>query len=170
MKPKVLTLALVVSLAACGGSSPSAPTPTPTPTPTGTQWSVTQSFGSVTGPDNCWVNEQRARWEPAVFSGLPMTVNRAESAITFKGSFFQLNFTGTISGNEFSATGDAPLPAGGGACANAAGNFPQLAGVSKLIGRFSSETEMTASEVNTYPLAAGGTVVYTWEWKATRVN
>ena len=48
------------------------------------------------------------------------------------------------------------------------GKLPaELAGVSKLIGRFSSETEMTASEVNTYPLAAGGTVVYTWEWKAT---
>lgn len=177
MKAQILTLAVALSLAACGGSSPGAPaptpnptlTPTPTPTPSTTNWSVTQRFGSVTGPDNCWVNEQRVRWTPAVFPNLPMTVTRAETSVTFKGDFFQVNFTGTMSGSEFSATGDKPLAAGGGGCQNGTA-FPQLAGVSKLTGRFSSDTVMTASEVNTYPLASGGTVTYTWEWQATRVN
>ena len=172
MKAQTLTLAVALSLAACGGSSPSAPAPTPNPTPiptptpsTGTNWSVTQRFGSVTGPDNCWVTEQRARLTPWVFPNLPMTFTRTETSVTVKGSFFQVNYTGTMNGDQFSATGDKPLDGGGGAC-----GFVQLAGVSTLTGRFSSDTEMTASEVNTYPLASGGTVTYTWEWQATRVN
>jgi hypothetical protein len=176
MKAQLLTLTVALTVAACGGSSSAttpSPTPSPTPTPTpsnGTRWAVTQRFGSVTGPDNCWVNEQRARWTPAVFAGLPMTVTRAESAVTFKGDFFQVNFTGTMTGSDFSATGDKPLDGGGGNCQNGEGPFPQLSGVSKLTGSFSSDTVMTASEVNTYPLASGGTVTYTWEWQATRVN
>ena len=172
MKASIVALAIAVLVAACGGSSPSSPAPaqTPNPPPTAvTNWLVTQRFGSVTGPDNCWVNEQRARWTPAVFSGLPTSVARAESSVTLKSDFFQVNYSGTMSGSEFSTTGDKPLDAGGGVCQNGGGPFPQLAGVSKLTGRFSSDTVMTASEVNTYPLASGGTVIYTWEWQATRV-
>jgi len=173
MKAYILALSVALSLAACGGSSPSSPTPTtpsPTATPgTSTNWNVTQRFGSVTGPDNCWVNEQRARWSSAVFPNLPMTVTRSDASVTFKGDFFQVNFTGTMSGSEFSAAGDKALDGGGGGCQNGTSS-PQLPGVSRLVGRFSSDTEMSAAEVNTYPLAAGGTVTYTWEWQATRVN
>lgn len=177
MKTQLLAIAVALTLAGCGGSSPNTPSPPPTPTPTPsptpnlqTNWLVTQRFGSVSGPDNCWVNEQRARLTPLVFSQLPMAVTRAESSITVKGDFFAVNYTGTTSGSEFSATGDKPLEGGGGSCQSGIGFFPQLPGVSTLTGRFSSDTEMTASEVNTYPLAAGGTVAYTWEWRATRVN
>jgi hypothetical protein len=175
MNTQILALAVALSLAACGGSSPispapTTPTPSPTPTPsTGTNWVVTQRFASVTGPDNCWVNEQRVRWTPAVFPNLPMTINHADASITFKGDFFQVNFTGTMSGSEFSATGDRSLEGGGGGCQNGTA-FPQLPGVSKLTGRFSSDTVMNALEINIYPLTAGGTVTYTWEWQATRVN
>jgi hypothetical protein len=166
MKASILALAFALSLAACGGSSPAKPSPPPS---TATSWIVTQRFGSVTGPDNCWVNEQRARWTPAVFPNLPMTVTRSDASVTFKSDAFQVNFAGTMSGIEFSADGDRALQGGGGACQNGT-SFPQLPGVSRLTGRFSSDTVMTASEVNTYPLAGGGTVTYTWEWQATRAN
>jgi len=175
MKAYILAVSVALSLAACGESSPGSPAPTaPSPTPapptaTNTNWMVTQRFGSVTGPDNCWVNEQRARWTPAVFTNLPMTVTRSDASVTFKGDFFQVNFTGTVSASEFSAAGDKALDGGGGGCQDGTA-FPQLPGTSRLAGRFSSDTEMAASEVNTYPLAAGGTVTYTWEWQATRVN
>lgn len=104
-----------------------------------------------------------------VFSNLQMIVTRADASVTFKSDFFQVNFAGTMSGSEFTADGERALPGGGNGCQNGT-SFPQLPGVSKLTGRFSSDTVMTASEVNTYPLAAGGTVKYTCEWQATRVN
>src|SRR5688572_32247992 len=132
MKTRLCLLTVALSLAACGGSSPNALAP-PTPTPSSaTNWVVTQRFGSVTGPDNCWVNEQRERWTPAVFSGLPMTVTRTQTSVTLKGDFFQVNFTGTMTGTDFTATGDRALDGGGGVCKNGEGPFPQLAGVSKL--------------------------------------
>jgi hypothetical protein len=115
------------------------------------------------------VNAQRANLTALIFPNLPMAVTRADPSVTFKGDFFQVNFSGTMSGSEFSATGDKPLSGGGGA-ACPTGSVMQLTGESKLIGRFSSDTVMTASEINTYPLAGGGTVTYTWEWQATRIN
>ena len=178
MNALLLTLVVGVTLAACGGSpSPTSPTPTPTPTPAPTpaptgassNWVVTQRFASVTGPDNCWVNQQRARLTGLTFPGLPMTVTRADSSITFTGSFFQVNYAGTASGTDFSATGSKPLDGGGGQCVDGT-SFPQLPGESRLLGSFSSDTLLIASEVNTYALASGGTVIYTWEWQATRVN
>jgi hypothetical protein len=98
-----------------------------------------------------------------------MAVTLTESAITIKGDFFAVNYGGTVRGMEFSATGIAPLEGGGGACKDGS-TFPQLPGVSSLSGRFASEQVMTASEVNTYVLVSGGTVTYTWDWQARRVN
>ena len=162
MRAHLCTLAVAVTMAACGGgaSSPSSPTPTPmaTPAPSGaSSWLVTQRFVSVTGPDNCWVSEQRARWAPAVFPDLPMTVTRTNAAIAIKGDFFAVNYAGTVSGMEFSATGVAPLEGGGGGCKDGS-SFPQQPGVSSLSGRFPSDQLVTATEVNTYVLVSGGTV------------
>ena len=93
--------------------SPSlSPTPTPTPTGQRTEWRVTQRFVSVVGPDNCWVREQRDRWTGAVFPDLPMTVTRSGNAIALESSFFQVNYSGSVSGNDFAASGG-PLEGGG---------------------------------------------------------
>ena len=94
MKLDALTLSLTLALTACGGgpSSPSSPTqpsstssqppPTMPAAPSGiTNWNVTQRFGSVSGPDNCWVRGQRARWSPAVFPDLPMKVTQSAGSI-----------------------------------------------------------------------------------------
>ena len=158
MKAQLLTLTVALTLASCGGSSSPispAPTPTPTPTPTPSTGNELARYATL------WLRDgtgqllgQRAAdtLDASGFPNLPMTVTRAEASITFKGDFFQVNFTGTMSGSEFSATGDKPLEGGGGTCQNGGGFFPQLPGVSTLTGRFSSDTVMTASEVNTYPL------------------
>ncbi len=167
MKTQMFTLAVALTLAACGdSSSPVAPTPTLNGA---TNWLVTQRFGSVTGPDNCWVREQRARWTPAVFPDLEMTVTRADTSITLKSDWFQVNYTGRARGDAFSATGDEALEGGGGRCADGT-LFPQMPGVSRLSGRFVGDQALTATEVNTYVLVSGGTVTYTWEWQARRAN
>jgi len=167
MKGPMFLAALALSLWACGASS--SPT-TPSPSIGTTEWLVTQRFVSVTGPDNCWVRQQRATWAPAVFPDLPMTVTRDARAITVKGDFFQVNYEGVVSGGVFSANGVIPLTGGAGLCRDGTGSFEQLPGVSRLSGQFSGDQSMTATEVNTYALAAGGTVTYTWGWQATRRN
>ena len=63
-----------------------------------TNWIVTQRFVSVSGPDNCWVREQRQRLTGVVFADLPMAVTRSNGAIRLDGSFFQVNYRGTLHG------------------------------------------------------------------------
>ena len=97
----------------------------------------------------------------AVFPDLPMAVTRSDGAIKLDSGFFQVDYSGTFAGSEFSASGREPLEAGG----------PQMPGASSLSGRFSGDDRLlTATEVNTYSLASGETVTYTWEWQATRQN
>ena len=170
MKQRIVLVAIALSLPACGGSSsPTTPT-TPSPSTGTTEWVVTQRFVSVTGPDNCWVRQQRATWTPAVFPDLPMTVTRDDRSITVKGDFFQVNYGGVVSGSAFLANGALPLEGAVGRCRDGTGSFEQLPGVSRLSGQFSGDQAMTATEVNTYALASGGTVTYTWGWQATRRN
>ena len=171
-------LALAISVTACGGgsSSPTAPQLTP-PQPTGpsassavTNWVVTQRFGSVSGPDNCWIREQRARWTGATFPDLPMKVTRSAGSISLEGEFFAVNYVGTTSGSDFSAAGERPLEGGGRPCQDGT-SFQQMPGVSALSGRFSgADQTLTATEVNSYRLTSGEPVIYTWEWQATRRN
>jgi hypothetical protein len=176
----ISTLAVALSLTACegGGSSPTQPTGTspasspPTSPPASSpvaDWSVTQRFVSVIGPDNCWVREQRARWTGAVFADLPMTVTRSGSSILLEGDFFEVNYAGTFNGSEFSASGG-PI-GGGGPHTCPEGVVQQMPGVSNLSGRFSADAQqMTAAEVNSYLLTSGEAVTYTWDWQARREN
>jgi hypothetical protein len=176
MVPKISALAFVLIFTGCGGGSssriqPSPTTPSPATTPpvsTGiTDWMVTQTFVSVNGPDNCWVREQRQRLTGAVFPDLPLSITRAAGSIKLDGSFFQVNYAGTFSGNDFSATGG-PLEGGGRPCQDGT-SFQQLAGVSNLSGRFAADDQsMSASEVNSYRLTSGEPVTYTWDWRAQR--
>ena len=179
MKLEILTLTLTLALTACGGGSslPTLPTqPSSTPSPpqptitsfavtnasTVTNWNLTQRFGSVTGPDNSWVRGQRQQWTGAVFPDLPMAVTRSDGAIHLDSGFFQVDYSGTFAGSEFSASGREPLE----------GGSVQMPGASSLSGRFSADDRLlTATEVNTYRLITSGeTVTYTWEWQATRRN
>jgi hypothetical protein len=162
------TLAVVLTVTACGGgqSSPTAPTPSsPTPSPA-FDWIVTHRFESVTGPDNCWVRQQRARLAGVVFPNLEMSVTRSGDSIRIQSPWFQ-DYVGTLSGNEFSARGEKPLEGGGTTCDGT--SFTQQPGVSNLSGRFSTDDQlMTATEVNSYHLTSGESVTYTWDWQATR--
>lgn len=170
-----LTLALMVTACGGGSSSPVAPSSSappvapvpPTPSPA-TEWRVTQTFVSVAGPDNCWVREQRARLTGLVFPNLPMSITRADGSIRLESGFFQVNYRGTVSGDEFSATGAGPLEGGGRPCQDGT-LFQQRPGVSDLSGRFSADDQrLSAAEVNSYVLTSGETVTYTWDWQATR--
>ena len=166
MKTPLLATTIALTFVACNDSvSPTSPTPAPIVV---TNWLVTQRFVSVNGPDNCWVREQRARWTGAVFPSLPMTVTRTGSSIRLDGEFFQVNYAGTVIGNQFSTNGIAPLDGGGGRCQDGT-SFPQSPGASHLSGRFSGD-QLSATEVNTYSLSSGATVIYTWDWQATRLN
>ena len=175
MNASITTLAIALILTACGSSSSSSPPTVPSPTvppasPARTNWNVTQTFVSVTGPDNCWVREQRARLTGAIFGGLPMSVDRSNGTVALQSEFFQVNYAGTITGTEFSASGIEPLTAGGRACVEGT-IFHQMPGVSNLSGRFASDDQsMTATEVNSYRLDSGEPVTYMWDWKATRRN
>lgn len=172
MSSRNLTLAVALALAGCGGgSSPSGSSNVPAPAaPTAAAWTVTQRFVSVSGPDNCWVREQRQRLTGAVFPDLPMAVTRSGGTISLSSEFFQVNYSGTLSGSEFSARGARPLDGGGRPCQDGT-SFQQMPGVSDLSGRFSADDQrLAASEVNSYLLASGEPVVYTWDWQATRRN
>lgn len=174
MKAQILTLIVALSLSACGGSSPTSPTTTQISTVTPpalspvTDWNVTQRFVSVIGPDNCWVREQRERWTGAVFPDIPAVITRSGGSIRLESEFFQVNYVGTVSGSEFSASGGAPLEGGGRPCRDGT-SFQQMPGISNLSGRFSADDQMlTATEVNSYRLTSGEPVVYTWDWQVTR--
>jgi len=175
MNAPIVTLAGALLLTACGGgtSSPTVPAPiapSPSPSSSATHWLVTQRFVSVDGPDNCWVREQRARLTGLVFRELPMAITRSGSSITLEGEFFEVNYAGTFSGPEFSASGGGPLEGGGRPCQDGA-SFQQTAGVSNLSGRFSADDQqMAATEVNSYHLTSGEPVTYTWDWQAARRN
>ena len=178
MRTTFWTVAVTLLLAACGGgssspapSSPTAPSsPAPPPASSAvTNWSVTQRFVSVSGPDNCWVTSQRQRLTGAVFPGLPMTVTRSDGVIRLDGSFFQVNYVGTYTGNELTASGVAPLTGGGGGTCLDGTTVTQLAGASALSGSFSADDQRaTLTEVNSYRLMTGELVTYTWDWQATR--
>jgi len=168
-----MTIALLaMGLQACNKSSPTNPSPPPVapapPATSVTNWNVTQRFVSVTGADNCWVREQWARWTGAVFPDLPMTVTRSGGSVNLDGEFFDVNYAGTSSGNDFTATGVRPLAGGGRPCEDGT-FFEQRPGVSNLTGRFSADNqELTATEVNSYVLTSGEPVTYVWAWQARR--
>jgi hypothetical protein len=184
MKAQILTLTVALFLTGCGGGPPSPSSPTqlsstssqPPPTMPAalsgvTNWNVTQRFGSVSGPDNCWVRGQRERWSPAVFPDLPMKITQSDGSIKLEPSYHVMDYTGTYVGSEFSATGDVPLEGSLYVTPCPEGPVVQLAGTSALSGHFSADGRLlTATEVNTYPLASGETVTYKWEWQATRLN
>ena len=97
-----------------------------------------------------------------------MSITRSAGAITLKGSAFQVDYTGTVRGNEFSASGNEPLEGGGKPCRDGT-SFQQRPGVSNLSGHFSADDQLlTATEVNSYLLTSGEPVTYTWDWQATR--
>jgi hypothetical protein len=165
MRAYVLMLAVALSFTACEGGSSSPVSPSP---PTVSNWVVTQSFVSVSGPDNCWVRGQRATWTGAVFPELPMVVTREGTAITLVGEFFQVNYAGTASGRNFTANGG-PLEGSVRSCDGA--TFEQKPGVSRLTGSFSADdTLLRATETNSYTSGSGESVTYVWDWQATRRN
>jgi hypothetical protein len=99
-----------------------------------------------------------------------MAVTRSAGTIKLEGDFFQVNYAGTTSGSDFSATGAQPLEGGGRPCQDGT-SFQQAPGVSSLSGRFSADNQqLTATEVNSYRLTSGEPVTYTWDWQATRRN
>jgi hypothetical protein len=170
----VVVLAATLAVACGGGtSSPSTPTTPTTPTPpvgsSSTNWWLTQRFASVTGPDNCWIRQQREKLTGVRFSDLDMTVERSGGSITLRSQWF-VEYVGTINGSEFTAQQVKPLEGSGGSLCPDGTNVQQLpGGVSNLSGRFSSDDQLlTANEVNSYRLATGEAVNYTWEWRATR--
>jgi len=166
-------LALAVSVTACGGSSPpTAPSPVGSSTTTTssgiTKWSGAQDFGSVTGPDNCWVREQRQRLTGSNGPDLPITITRSAGSIRVESEYWAVQYAGNATAREFSARGDRPLEAGGRPCQDGT-SFQQMPGVSVLSGVFSADDQlMTATEVNSYPLMSGEIVTYTWEWRLKR--
>ena len=171
MKPQISSLLVVLILTACGCASSSPTQPSSSSAVSArTEWLVTQRFVSVSGPDNCWVREQRARLVGAAFPDLPMSIARSGRSITVEGGFFQVNYAGTVSGSEFSASGIRPLEGGGRPCQDGT-SFQQLPGTSALSGRFATDDQlMTATEVNSYRLTSGEPVVYYWDWQARRRN
>jgi hypothetical protein len=173
--PLVL-LAVMLTVACGGGTSPTPVTPTTptTPTPPGgsafsTNWLVTHRFESVTGPDNCWVRRQRDSLTGIVFTNLDMTVERPGGSIAIKSQWFE-EYVGTVNGSDFTAQQAKPLQGTAAPVVCPDGTtVSQLPGVSNLSGRFSGDDQLlTASEVNSYRLATGEPVIYTWEWRATR--
>ena len=173
MRTPTSMLALGLLVLACNsGSSPTSPSPAASspsaPSASGDQWLVTQRFVSVEGPDNCWVRQQRGWLTGAVFPDLPMTVTRSGASIELESDFFEVNYAGTLSGSEFSASGG-PIGGGGGRPCEDGTLFQQNPGVSALSGRFSEDDRnMTATEVNSYRLTTGEPVTYTWDWQARR--
>jgi hypothetical protein len=179
MKVEVFLFTVTLALTACGGG-PSSPTPPsstapPQPAPTATlpgvtNWLVTQRFASVTGPDNCWIREQRQTWTGAVFPDLDMVITLSGSSIKLDSGWFAVNYAGTSAGSDFSASGTAALEGGGRPCRDGS-SFTQMPGTSRLTGSFSGNGQaLTATEVNSYRLTSGEEVTYTWEWQATRRN
>jgi len=165
----VVVLAVTLTVACGGGTSPTTPTPPPGGSSSATNWMLTQKFVSVTGPDNCWVRQQRASLTGVAFSDLDMTVERPGGSITLKSEWF-VEYVGTMNGSEFTTQQVKPLEESGGSLCPDGVNVQQLpGGVSNLSGRFSADDQLlTASEVNSYRLATGEPVIYTWEWRATR--
>ena len=100
-----------------------------------------------------------------------MKVTQSAGSIKLESSSFVTDYTGTFVGSEFSSTGDDPLEASLYVTPCPEGPVAQLAGTSALSGYSSADGRLlTATEVNTYPLASGETVTYRWEWQATRLN
>jgi hypothetical protein len=101
-----------------------------------------------------------------------MSVNRSGGSggvITLESEFFAVNYRGTFSGTEFSASGTHTLEGGGRTCED--GSFQQMPGTSALSGRFSVDGQsLSATEVNSYRLTTGEPVTYTWDWQASRQN
>jgi hypothetical protein len=176
------TMLVALLVTACGGSSSptrsSSVVPSTTVAPASsstttslsavTNWNGAQRFVSVTGPDNCWVREQREWLTPSRWPDLPITVTRSAGSIKVESSFWPVHYVGSANGSEFSATGNQPLEGGGKPCRDGT-SFPQMPGISIFSGRFSADDQlMTATEVNSYPLASGELVTYTWEWQAKR--
>jgi len=99
-----------------------------------------------------------------------MTITRSGGSISLEGAFFDVNYAGTVSGSDFSATGVRPLQGGGRPCQDGT-SFEQTPGVSSLSGRIvGGDQSLTATEVNSYRLTSGEPVTYTWDWQATRRN
>jgi hypothetical protein len=178
MSPRYVLLATAtLFFSACGGGSssptpftPTAPTPTaPSPTassPT-TNWTVTHRFVSVTGAENCWVQRQRGRLTGVVFADLEMSVTRSSGAITIQSPWFE-TYTGTTTGEEFTARQSRPLEGGGPTDCSGTTIFQQP-GVSTLSGRVASDEQtLSGTESNVYPLNTGETVTYRWNWQAAR--
>ena len=163
----ILLATATLFFTACGGSSsptPSTPTiPTPTatpPSPTGssltTNWTVTHRFVSVTGAENCWVQRQRGSLTGVVFPDLEMSVTRSSGAITIQSPWFE-TYTGTTTGEEFTARQSRPLEGGSANCSGT--TIIQQPGVSTLSGRVASDEQtLSGTESNVYPLNTGETV------------
>jgi len=161
-------LVAAVFVTACGGSSSPTAASTVGSSSDITRWSGAQTFVSVTGPDNCWVREQRQRLTGSAWPDLPITITRSAGSIRVESEYWAVQYAGNATAREFSTRGDRPLEAGGRPCQDGA-SFQQLPGVSVLSGQFSADDQlMTATEVNSYPLMSGEVVTYTWEWRAKR--
>jgi hypothetical protein len=175
---RILMLVIALFVTACGSSpsptGPSATASSPVGSSTlpaaslGTKWSGAQRFVSVSGPDNCWVREQRQRLTGSQWPDLPITITRSAGSISVESEYWPVKYVGSAAGSEFSAPGSGPLGGGGRPCQDGT-SFQQMPGVSVLSGRFSADDRlMTATEVNSYPLTSGEVVTYTWEWQLRR--
>jgi hypothetical protein len=102
-----------------------------------------------------------------VFPNLDTTITRTDGTLRIESQWFQVNYAGTYSGPDFTATGVAPLSAGGTECNGT--SFQQMPGVSNVNGRFAeNDQSFTANEVNSYRLTTAELVTYTWAWTGTR--
>jgi len=172
---------LLVLFAACGSSGPTSPSetrqppslPPPTPRqppPPGApvwNWDLTTVLTAVTGPDNCFKQQQ-------VRGGIPrsiawqLEVTRAGNAVTF--DYDVRNYpsdnvrqTGTVDGNEFTAR-SVPWPISFPSCADGtvlSGSFD-----ASVTGRFSDDgTHLTAKELWSYHFSSGE-ITFFIEWSA----
>src|SRR5215212_10931701 len=118
-----MLLIAAVLVAACGGSpSPTRSSPVVSSTTTAspstpvasaiTNWNGAQRFLSVTGPDNCWVREQREWLTPSRWPDLPIKITRSAGSITVESEYWAVRYVGKADGSEFSATGTEPLEGG----------------------------------------------------------
>lgn len=99
-----------------------------------------------------------------------MTITRSGGSISLEGAFFDVNYAGTVSGSDFSATGVRRCKEEGGRARTALRSSRRQASrvfSGRIVG---GDQSLTATEVNSYRLTSGEPVTYTWDWQATRRN
>ncbi len=173
----IIVLVFAQGLAGCDSRSPVPPTalistPSPTdhsPTPGtvgGEGWNLTTRFTSVTGPGMCvsgsYKNIGQSRDWLMTIQRSGESIDLATSAVSDPTEVYA--FAGTEVADELSAT-SAIYP---GATLCGGSRFDYRADW-RVSGRFSPDGHaLTAEEVDSYQLTSGETLVFRYEWSASR--